>query len=206
MGVVKDITVANHGAYTDGTSLTNHRRVDFCIFLDLGSWSDQRAGAKFAGPMWNNSRFDIKVKFHSTVLKIPYCLWEGTCFPLNAHTCGPRGDYHLEPTGMSIAKECLCYVQLFSTHKTADVMPLPDWFVAFCIFYPSSISILNHVTINILHQQIRCKNAMDKVPPDVQVIKVVLKEGWNLITGFESDSRRRESKIPLRSKYQCHNL
>jgi hypothetical protein len=62
----------------------------------------------------------------------------------------------------------------------ADTVVIPDGVVTLGILHPSSVALLRDVTVYGFHEYIGSQHAMHKVPPDVEVVKIVLKQGQDL--------------------------
>ena len=51
---------------------------------------------------------------------------------------------------------------------------VPDGTVAACVGDPGGVPVLRDVTVDLLHEQVRCQHPVHEVAPYVPVIKVVL--------------------------------
>jgi hypothetical protein len=71
-----------------------------------------------------------------------------------------------------------------STRKQAG----PDGIVASGVLDASRIALLGHVAVYVLHERIRREDAMNKISAYILVVKVILEQRRDLVTGFVGSS------------------
>ena len=65
-------------------------------------------------------------------------------------------------------------------HDESEETPLPDRIIAACVRHTRGIALFDDVAVDVLHEEIGRQHAMDKVSPDIAIVKVVLEQRGDL--------------------------